>query len=76
MNMKTKELIKYLKGFDPEGEVAVIAANPKARKKYTGNVFVITDMKIPVLCFDISEESDFDEEEQKAAEKCEREVAE
>lgn len=41
--MKTKELIEYLQGFDTESEVLVIAANPKERKKYDGEMFGITD---------------------------------
>lgn len=41
--MKTKELIEYLQGFDAESEVVVIAANPKERKKYDGEMFGITD---------------------------------
>lgn len=76
MQMKVKELIEYLEGFDQEAEVAVIAANPKARKKYEGTVFVIMDMEIPVLCFDICGESDMDEEECEMAEKCEKEAEE
>lgn len=39
--MKTKELIEYLQGFDAESEVVVIAANPKGRKKYDGEMFGI-----------------------------------
>lgn len=39
--MKTKELIEYLQGFDAESEVVVIAANPKERKKYDGEMFGI-----------------------------------
>lgn len=76
MGMTAGELIEYLKGFDAESEIAIIAANPKARKKYTGSAFVITDMGIPVLCLDISTESDLDEKEKAAAEKCEREETE
>lgn len=41
--MKTKELIEYLQEFDAESEVVVIAANPKERKKYDGEMFGITD---------------------------------
>lgn len=67
MKMKTREMIKYLQGFDGESEVAVIAANPKKRKKYTGDMFVITDGGQPIFCIEISNESDLDEEEIAAA---------
>lgn len=61
--MKTKELIEYLKGYDQETEVVMIAADPRKRKKYSGGVFCITDIGVPVLCFDVQEEEDLDEEE-------------
>lgn len=48
--MKTKELIEYLQGFDAESEVVVIAANPKERKKYDGEMFGITDGGQPIFC--------------------------
>lgn len=74
--MKTKELIEYLREFDEDSEVAVIAANPKARKKYTGGMFGITDMGLPVLCFNIEAEEDMDEEEKETTEECEQEANE
>lgn len=70
--MKTKEMIKYLQGFDGESEVAVIAANPKKRKKYNGDMFVITDGGQPIFYIEISNESDMDEEEIAEAERDER----
>lgn len=72
--MKAKELIEYLQGFDGEAEVAIIAANPKQRKKYNGKIFVITDGGQPIMCIEISNESDLDEEEIAAEEKDEREA--
>ena len=59
--MKTKELIEYLQGFDAESEVVVIAANPKERKKYDGEMFGITDGGQPIFCIEISNESDLNE---------------
>lgn len=74
MGMKAKELIEYLQGFDGEAEVVIIAANPKQRKKYNGNVFVITDGGQPIMCVEITEESDLDAEEITAAKQDEREA--
>lgn len=71
---KTKELIEYLQGFDAESEVVVIAANPKERKKYDGEMFGITDGGQPIFCIEISNESDLDEKEIAAAVKDEREA--
>ena len=72
--MKTKELIEYLQGFDAESEVVVIAANPKERKKYDGEMFGITDGGQPIFCIEISNESDLDEKEIAAAVEDEREA--
>jgi hypothetical protein len=71
--MKTKELIEYLQEFDAESEVVVIAANPKERKKYDGEMFGITDGGQPIFCIEISNESDLDEKEIAAAVQDERE---
>lgn len=72
--MKTKELIEYLQEFDAESEVVVIAANPKERKKYDEEMFVITDGGQPIFCIEISNESDLDEKEIAAAVQNEREA--
>lgn len=72
--MKTKELIEYLQEFDAESEVVVIAANPKERKKYDGEMFGITDGGQPIFCIEISNESDLDEKEIAAAVQDEREA--
>lgn len=72
--MKTKELIEYLQGFDTESEVLVIAANPKERKKYDGEMFGITDGGQPIFCIEISNESDLNEKEIAAAVQDEREA--
>lgn len=70
--MKTKELIEYLQGFDAESEVLVIAANPKERKKYDGEMFGITDGGQQIFCIEVSNESDLDEKENAAAVQDER----
>lgn len=72
--MKTKELIEYLQGFDTESEVLVIAANPKERKKYDGEMFGITDGGQPIFCIEISNETDLNEKEIAAAAQDEREA--
>lgn len=72
--MKTKELIEYLQGFDTESEVLVIAANPKGRKEYDGEMFGITDGGQPIFYIEISNESNLDEKEIAAAVKDEREA--
>lgn len=69
-----KELIEYLQGFDAESEVVVIAANPKERKKYDGEMFGITDGGQPIFCIEISNESDLNEKEIAAAVQDEREA--
>lgn len=65
--MKTKELIEYLQGFDTESEVLVIAANPKERKKYDGEMFGITDGGQPIFYIEISNESVIPNEKEIAA---------
>lgn len=55
-------------------EVVVIAANPKERKKYDGEMFGITDGGQPIFCIEISNESDLDEKEIAAAVQDEREA--
>lgn len=69
--MENRELKEYLAEFADGTQVSVIIANPKKRKVYIPEeIFVIKDEKIgkPVLCIQIAEERDMDEEERKAAE--------
>ncbi len=72
--MKNKKLIKYLQGFDPETEVAIIAVDIEERKKYDVVTGVITDAPIPAMIISLVKERDFDEEERLAAEESEREA--
>lgn len=69
--MENRELKEYLAEFADGTQVSVIIANPKKRKVYIPEeIFMIKDEKIgkPVLCIQIAEERDMDEEERKAAE--------
>ena len=69
--MENRELKEYLAEFADGTQVSVIIANPQKRKVYIPEeIFMIKDEKIgkPVLCIQIAEERDMDEEERKAAE--------
>lgn len=75
--MKTKELIEYLKMFDEDCEVNMIAIDPKKRIKYNiGNVIMITDAGLPVFGIELNGEHDFEEDETAMAEECEAEAQE
>ena len=74
--MENRELKEYLAEFADGTQVSVIIANPKKRKVYIPEeIFMIKDEKIgkPVLCIQIAEERDMDEDERKAAEEDEKE---
>nr|DAW08823.1 MAG TPA: hypothetical protein [Bacteriophage sp.] len=72
--MKNKELIEYLRKFDPEAELAIIVVDIKKRKKYGVVTSWITDAPVPAVVANLVEERDFDKEELLAAEEEEREV--
>lgn len=75
--MENRELKEYLAEFADGTQVSVIIANPKKRKVYIPEeIFMIKDEKIgkPVLCIQIAEERDMDEDERKAAEEDEKEA--
>lgn len=67
--MNTREMIKYLKGFDPDSDISVIVANPPERLRHqVKGFFCITDYKAPAFCLEIGGGIPFDEEMIKAAE--------
>ncbi|RHG57737.1 hypothetical protein [Coprococcus comes] len=73
--MENRELKEYLTEFADGTQVSVIIANPKKRKVYIPEeIFMIKDAKIgkPVLCIEIAEEREMEEDEIKAAEEDER----
>lgn len=72
--MKNKELIEYLRKFDPEAEPAIVVVDIKKRKKYDVVTRWITDAPVPAVVANLVEERDFDKEELLAAEEAEREV--
>ena len=72
--MKNKELIEYLRKFDPEAELAIVVVDIKKRKKYDVATRWITDAPVPAVVANLVEERDFDKEELLAAEEAEREV--
>ena len=68
-------LKEYLAEFADGTQVSVIIANPKKRKVYIPEeIFMIKDEKIgkPVLCIQIAEEREMEEDEIKAAEEDEK----
>lgn len=67
--MQTQELIEYLEKFDKKSKASLIVINPTARKKYSGEVMIITDMNTPVFIYEITKESNLDEDEEQAREK-------
>ena len=73
--MENRELKEYLAEFADGTQVSVIIANPKKRKVYIPEeIFMIKDEKIgkPVLCIQIAEEREMEEDEIKAAEEDEK----
>lgn len=73
--MKTKELIKYLEGFDKESVPVILAINPEQRIKYRlKGTILITDMEQPVIGIELGAAVPFDEEEVRAAEEGEAEA--
>ena len=73
--MENRELKEYLAEFADNAQMSIIIANPKKRKMYIlEELFMIKDEKIgqPVLCIQIAEERDMDEDERKAAEQDEK----
>lgn len=71
--MTVKEMKKFLNRFPEEQDVVVIAVRPQVRKKYnvTG-LAMLTELAYPVIGVELGAAHDFDEQEQKAAEECER----
>ncbi len=75
--MTNKELQDYLKKYDGDSEPRILAVNPKKRVRHEiENVFVFTDVDVPVFCLELGKEIAFDEEETALAEECEREAVE
>ena len=75
--MENRELKEHLAEFADNALVSIVIANPKKRKVYIPKeCFLLEDEKIgqPVLCIQIAEERDMDEEERKAAEEDEKEA--
>lgn len=75
--MENRELKEYLAEFADNALVSIVIANPKKRKVYIPEeCFLLKDEEIgqPVLCIQIAEERDMDEDERKTAEEDEREA--
>lgn len=75
--MENRELKEYLAEFADNALVSIVIANPKKRKVYIPEeCFLLEDEEIgqPVLCIQIAEERDMDEDERKTAEEDEREA--
>ena len=67
--MSNKEITQYLDRFPDDAELVVIVANPSDRKKYkTKGILFITDMEFPVICIDVWNETEMDEDEIAACE--------
>lgn len=67
--MKTKEIIEYLQGFDPESETAVVAINLKDRTKHEiEGVNFITDSESPAVFVLLGEVADIDTENEASKE--------
>lgn len=70
--MKVQEMQEYLKQFNPEDEIGLLAVDTKRRKVLNPfQVIVVTDVKIPVIGLDVNGERDMDEDEIKVMKKCE-----
>lgn len=75
--MENRELKEYLAEFADNALVSIVIANQKKRKVYIPEeCFLLEDEEIgrPVLCIQIAEERDMDEDERKTAEEDEREA--
>ncbi len=67
--MKTRVLLEYLKEFDPDSEIALIAASPDMRKLYEVNrMFIVDVRKAPVIGFEIVNPVNFTAKEVATAE--------
>lgn len=73
--MKKNELIRYLEQYPDDAEIHVLAADPPGRKIYPVTGFgCITDLEYPVLCIEVGDAEDMDEEMIEACEEAEREA--
>ena len=73
--MENRELKEYLAEFADNALVSIVIANPKKRKVYIPEgCFLLEDEEIgqPVLCIQIAEEREMEEDEIKAAEEDEK----
>lgn len=60
--MKTKELMDYLSGFDPENTVSALIVNLETRQVFkVATYLLITDVGFPVMLFELGEASPMDE---------------
>ena len=67
--LKVKELIEYLNMFSEDDVVHVLLARIKERKVHDAeNIFLITDIGIPVIGIEIGPGRDMDEDEVAACE--------
>lgn len=67
--MKTRELIEYLSGFDPETDTAFLVLNPPARIIYQLEAIIaLTDGDRPVISLEIGEGEPLDDAMVNAAE--------
>lgn len=71
--MKTKELIEYLSGFDPEENVSALILDLKQRLAYNVDGYqLMVDAGIPVLLFELGESAPMDDIVEEAEEEKEK----
>ena len=75
--MKNGELKEYLNTFQDDAEVEFLLANLKERKLYEHKeIFVITDLEMPIFCIEVEKTIEMDEKLVKACDKGEKEAEE
>lgn len=71
--MPVKEFIEYLKRWPDTAEVGFLCADIENRKIFqTLELTALVDSPMPLICLDIGNPEDFDEEEARIAKECEQ----
>ena len=72
--MSNAEWQAYLANYSEKEDVNILLASPKERKLYKlDKVFLITDYETPLICIEVGESVDMDEQMVAECEKCEKE---
>jgi len=71
--MPVKEFIEYLQRWPEDAQIGFLCADVENRKVFqTKELTALIDCPQPLICLDIGNPEDFDAEEIRTAEECER----